>query len=519
MKSLKIILALISILNYSIVVHADDISEVHDADYYKEKYGAGSGTNNSGSTTGNNSDSYSLDNNSFLNKGSLQAANKKCGEKYLSGVLPFEFNSIGNAKKSNDDSNARIQFNHCVSENNRMATEQQNAPKKPGSAPVYNCPLPTKSCNAQHEAAQAVHQAEVESYNEYLAQHANMFTAQVLPPSKLLEDIQAKQQIAIDRLERNAKILNTIGTGLVTAGGLLLLIPLIGTGPALAMIALGIVFKVWSDTTSYNATKLAREKAQNCEQMNKIVTKKVKCEDVKEQNLAGYAMKIGDNGSKETLSAVSSIPNYIDKATGTCKKGAPIECTTLVKTAPAGCFKQGGSCLAALSKKNLTSPFKTNSSGKVVANINGKERAFGLDDFQSVASMTKAGFTPAQANEFFKMTNDKDGLLNQLGLNAKGELKSINSQSTSALPSSYSSGAGASAAVKDSAPIQKDEYVPSPAAAAAASEVARAPSSTEVEGATKNYKGEKIGVSRDDLFNMVNRRYNLKQQQNLFIGE
>ncbi|MBC7754663.1 MAG: hypothetical protein H7Z71_10530 [Moraxellaceae bacterium] len=57
---------------------------------------------------------------------------------------------------------------------------------------------------------------------------------------------------------------------------------------------------------------------------------------------------------------------------------------------------------------------------------------------------------------------------------------------------------------------KKDEYGP-------AQEVARTPASAE--GLTKDYQGEKIGAEGDDVFKMINRRYILKQKQNIFLEQ
>lgn len=42
-------------------------------------------------------------------------------------------------------------------------------------------------------------------------------------------------------------------------------------------------------------------------------------------------------------------------------------------------------------------------------------------------------------------------------------------------------------------------------------------SNSPFSGLSKNYNGENIGVAEDNIFGMVNRRYNLKQNQNEFI--
>ena len=48
--------------------------------------------------------------------------------------------------------------------------------------------------------------------------------------------------------------------------------------------------------------------------------------------------------------------------------------------------------------------------------------------------------------------------------------------------------------------------------------LARAPASSLVAGLTSKYNGENIGVAADDIFMMVTRRYQLKNQQDSFIS-
>jgi hypothetical protein len=45
----------------------------------------------------------------------------------------------------------------------------------------------------------------------------------------------------------------------------------------------------------------------------------------------------------------------------------------------------------------------------------------------------------------------------------------------------------------------------------------RLPASALVAGMTAQYKGENIGVASDDIFSMVQKRYQLKQEQDSFL--
>ncbi len=392
-------------------------------------------------------------------------------------------------------------YNHCVSEARRMQTEQQNAPPAPGPAPVYNCTGRSGSeltqCRALYDAAMASYRAQVELYNQYLANHPNMNTAQAFSATEVLEDVAAKQQAAADKLKKTSQYLMITGTALIAIGTALVATGF-GAAAGWAMIAAGGILVVFSMVTNSKANRLLQDKITACEQYNKIATKPIDCPN---------AQQIGSSGDGtiriSTSTNGNNIPDFIDPVTGLCRPGAPVECTTITKNLPAGCFQKNGACMAG----GKTPVTITTKDGKVTMNLNGKQRTFGLDDFQSEASMVAAGFTPSQAKQFFSDMQNENGILSKNGLNPKGDLKgSITSSALSSGSGPVSSSSGTPAVESK---LQKDEY--SPAADA------REPASAE--GLVKDYHGDTIGVDRDDLFKMINRRYILKTHQNIFIGD
>lgn len=400
----------------------------------------------------------------------------------------------------------------CVSEGYRMQEEQANAPAHPGTPPAYDCDRPfinKDKCRAEYEAAKAKYEADLAKYQAYMSEHGNMYTAKTLSAAQVIEDIAAKQQKSADRLRTIATILKTLGGIMVAVGTMLVssVFPAtvaVGVGLLIAGAALlvfGIVVQAKSD-------KIAREKVTTCEQLNKILTKPMSCNDVKEQTPIDGTFTPTNYGFQGT-GGTSEVPPFIDPTTGKCKAPVTPECATLVKNSPKDCFKansKGLSCIAGMKKPAVT----TLSNGKVSMNVNGKQRSFGAEDFADEASMIKAGFTKDQAKQFLAMTNDPNSMLAKQGLNSKGEIKAgtmiIPSVPLSKPSSSDAGGAGAASGMKS----QKDEYGP-------VQEVARIPASAE--GLTKDYHGEKIGAEGDDVFKMINRRYILKQKQNIFLDQ
>lgn len=254
---------------------------------------------------------------------------------------------------------------------------------------------------------------------------------------------------------------------------------------------------------------LAEQEQFLCKERNKIATKPEDCINV----VSTSDLKPLNNQNKS-----SKVSEWINSSTGQCLQNAPSQCQQLVKNAPAGCFKSGGSCMASI-LKNENQKAKLTPDGKASLKIDGKEVSFSLADLKSEESMINAGFSPALAKDFFSNFKDTGSLIEKtlvdaqktnstLNLGANSGYAAINYNSRSSYSSSGSSGSTSN--------LKKDEYVPS-AEAQLLLNGQRIPSSSELESV--EFNGNKIGAGLDDLFNMINRRYNLKQQQNIFIEE
>lgn len=151
-------------------------------------------------------------------------------------------------------------------------------------------------------------------------------------------------------------------------------------------------------------------------------------------------------------------------------------------------------------KQGLEQAKKMGIDGKSPVKINGKE--FKPSDFSSAESMLAAGLP--------KDLVDK-AMANVAKLKSEAT-KRVGAQTAVAGyeegTSSNSSATAASAYNTDSSPITSG-YGRSP----------RDPASISVAGLTKNFNGDPIGVAADSIFQMMTRRYKLKEKQNTFIDQ
>lgn len=407
-------------------------------------------------------------------------------------------------------------YNDCVAQVRANIIIQQNAPAHPGTPPNFDCHQTDSdernACITLYNTRKEAYDEKLKNYQEYQSAHPQVVNE--TSTAALIEATVWKQQEAIDKLKNIKRIVQYVtAAGLIATGTLMLCnvfsaaagAVILGIGMALYAIATGII--------ADEIAKLEEAKIRTCEQYNQVATNKIKtCSPAgAPQSIENLQMT---NHQFNGTGGTSEIPEMIDPKTGKCKDPSSVECGYLVKNTPKDCFKSKNgskiSCLAGVDPNKSKQYIPTFSNGKVSVNLNGKQRTFEASDFANEASMVKAGFTPSQAKQFQSIMNSSDSVLAKNGLNAKGELiKSTNLPAVSlSTPSSNSSGSSATGA--PSMNMKKDEYGP-------AQEVARVPASAE--GLTKDYHGEKIGAEGDDVFKMINRRYILKQKQNIFLEQ
>ncbi len=236
--------------------------------------------------------------------------------------------------------------------------------------------------------------------------------------------------------------------------------------------------------------------------------------------LNGQSNKQADEHEASAYQACTAY-NQLSSTQKTCTPPA----TTTKYTRPEGCTSinvadcQGaGSELNGLNGKtksggvsSFISP-ELNKYGEILPDGSVKTKdgkVFKLSDFADKNSLMAKGFTAAQAQSILDQVNAKNGILAKTDLDAKGQLKGLNS--------AYGSGAGSGGGTKivdistgaDSGKLYKDKLN-----GLNDDEKNRKPSS---EGLAKEFNGELIGVANDDIFLMMNRRYKRIGDQDTLI--
>ncbi len=239
--------------------------------------------------------------------------------------------------------------------------------------------------------------------------------------------------------------------------------------------------------------------------------------------LNGQSNKQSDEHEASAYQACTAY-NQLSSTQKSC--GPPPTATTTKYTRPEGCTSINvvdcpgvGSDIAGLNGKlntggvsSLISP-ELNKFAEVlpdgsIKTLDGK--VFSLSDFKDVKSLMAKGLTAAQATALLDSMNAKDGVLAKAGLDAKGQLKSMNY----AGGGSGDSGGGTKI-VDINAGIDSGKLYNDKLKGLDDDEKNRKPSS---EGLAKEFNGELIGVANDDIFLMMNRRYKRIGDQDTLIS-
>jgi hypothetical protein len=258
-------------------------------------------------------------------------------------------------------------------------------------------------------------------------------------------------------------------------------------------LALSMAMAIFSNMAGQQAKTHDQSKYQSCTLANQISTTQANCGNPPGQfNFAGYP----DNTGVDPATIVDS--------SGNCIASADI-CSQINSGLPPGVslkdYQKGLSAFA-----SGQSPYKVNPDGSITNLKNGK--TYTADNFKDAASMTAAGMSPADANFAANMMKG----LGSGNLDPKKDLSIANADSGfggAGFGDDAAAKAAAAAAAAGNGNLDKD-------AAADAAKKARAIASAE--GLSKDFNGELIGVSGDDIFKMMNRRYRLKTDQDSFLG-
>lgn len=214
---------------------------------------------------------------------------------------------------------------------------------------------------------------------------------------------------------------------------------------------------------------------------------------------AQFSTKDSSCGPAPTPFKPSDVITKTFDQNGNCI-GSQLDCANLSKNLPPGTsIKDMMSGL-----KTITSgkgPYKINPDGSITSK-DGKK--YTVDNFANENAMIAAGFSAADAKfAAANLKKIKDSINSDLS--AAALLAKKNSG-----PNSYSDNSGTSANKNGSA------STPNGSASKLINDKERALASAE--GLVRDFNGEAIGISNDDIFRMMNRRYKLKTSQDNFIA-
>ena len=219
-------------------------------------------------------------------------------------------------------------------------------------------------------------------------------------------------------------------------------------------------------------------------------------------------------------------PLWYEPTTGQCKSDAPQLCKdiqagdngykpngTTVPKITATCAGGGVSCMA-----NSGPTFTMTDKGQKITfkDKNGKEYSYYESDFADEKSMIAAGMTPAAAHKLAGELALLDGGMNSKLAGGKDDKKDGTEKPENLGPDgkamvSFGAGGVFGADGLDDA-TRARRY--KDGLNAAKDLAARKPSAV---GMSKNFHGDLIGLADDDIFGMMNRRYQLKDEQDTFL--
>ncbi|MFZ3231811.1 MAG: hypothetical protein WA160_16515 [Pseudobdellovibrio sp.] len=213
--------------------------------------------------------------------------------------------------------------------------------------------------------------------------------------------------------------------------------------------------------------------------------------------------------SPETFATTGFPGAQLDPVTGDCKPSAPASCITeRQKVIDSGVdIKNLAKAPSQFAGPNAL--FKVNKDGSITTK-DGK--TYTAADFADEKSMMAAGLSAADAHNLANSLYGKDGVYAKAGLDPKGDLAAANKFDFG----KFGLGDGGSMTIKTGADGVDKGAVGSKDLDGFGS--GRKPSSSNA-GLIKNFNGENIGIANDDIFKMMNKRYNLKTAQDSFISK
>ncbi len=265
-----------------------------------------------------------------------------------------------------------------------------------------------------------------------------------------------------------------------------------------ALFAAGAAFMLLNAKSNQQASEHGQSAFEACNTYNQLSSAQKDCSGIEKTT---------------TTPPITTVYN----PDGTCAATAPPGCKPIASTTTNGGLKiptnckdakgQAVSCLAAGSEY-----YKQNPNGSVTVKTGkGKEKTFTSADFADKKSMMAAGMSAADADKLMNDLYGKNGALAKAGLDAKNLLSASLGKDGDKKYGDFSSSGSANTVAIDANKDTHKKFGDKLGEAVAE----RRPSS---EGLSRDYKGDLIGAAGDDIFSMMKRRYNLKNEQDSFIA-
>jgi hypothetical protein len=371
---------------------------------------------------------------------------------------------------------------------------------------VYN-----QDCMSRNQALEAQYNLNMNAYNEAVrlasqevpaaSADTTGTTGSTASATALLADAQKINQNASAKNNNAATLCTGASLALAAAFAVSCIPPSTCIKPLLygsmAFAAFSILAK--SQAKSHDAVAEAA-----CKSQAQLTSSSVDC-----SNATSGLGTTSTSGTNPT--GTTSVSSVFTPA-GTCVPGQEATCNTITSSLPPGTnIRDVTAGVAAFASGKKTLPYTVNPDGSITTKDGKKLSA---SDFTNPSAMVAAGLSQVDANAL--ASNIKKS-----GIGADGLIDSKSALAAENAGSGSSS--GGSDLGPNGAPIKVGENVLNGDVNAVAKDAlaknksaSREPSSAE--GLVKDFNGELIGASGDDIFKMMNRRYNLKVSQDSFIG-
>ena len=268
------------------------------------------------------------------------------------------------------------------------------------------------------------------------------------------------------------------------------------------LFAAGAAFMLLNAKSNQQASEHGQSAFQACTTYNQLSSAQKDCSviDVKEIVTPPIATIYSPEGK-----CLQTAPPGCKDIPGPGSGTAGIKIPTNCKDSATG---KSVSCLAA-----GMNAYKQNSDGSIKIKTNKGDKTYTSADFADKKSMMASGMSAGDADKLMNDLYGKNSALAKAGLDAKS-LSDTASKEKKFGDFLNVSGSGSSTNVVTVDPSKNgDKKFGDKLSDSALAD--RRPSS---EGLTRDFNGDLIGAAGDDIFTMMKRRYNLKNEQDTFIA-